>query len=93
MQQVRDMEREKIAYDVVVYLDVSEEEVIKRLTKRGRKDDRPSTIRSRISLYQKETGPAIEHYKKKPGFISVKAEGKEPGDIAKDIIKEIESEL
>ena len=93
MQQVRDMEREKIAYDVVVYLDVSEEEVIKRLTKRGRKDDRPSTIRSRIALYQKETGPAIEHYKKKPGFISVKAEGKEPGDIAKDIIKEIESEL
>ena len=93
MQQVRDMEREKIAYDVVVYLDVSEEEVIKRLTKRGRKDDRPSTIRSRIALYQRETGPAIEHYKKKPGFISVKAEGKEPGDIAKDIIKEIESEL
>ena len=93
MQQVRDMEREKIAYDVVVYLDVSEEEVIKRLTKRGRKDDKPSTIRSRIALYQRETGPAIEHYKKKPGFISVKAEGKEPGDIAKDIIKEIESEL
>ena len=50
MQQVRDIEREKIAYDVVVYLDVSEEEVIKRLTKRGRKDDWPSTIRRRIAL-------------------------------------------
>ena len=93
MQQVRDMEREGIAYDVVVYLEVSEEEVIKRLTKRGRKDDKPDIIRSRIALYEKETGPAIEHYRKKTGFISIKAQGKEPGDIAKDIIREIESEL
>ena len=39
MQQVRDMEKNSINYDVVVYLDVSKEEVIRRLTKRGRKDD------------------------------------------------------
>ena len=34
MQQVRDMEKNSINYDVVVYLDVSKEEVIRRLTKR-----------------------------------------------------------
>tara|TARA_Y100000389_G_scaffold204462_1_gene257153 strand:+ start:5675 stop:6274 length:600 start_codon:yes stop_codon:yes gene_type:complete len=93
MQQVRDMEKNGIAYDVVVFLDVSNEEVINRLTKRGRKDDKPDIINDRIKLYKKETGPAIEHYKKRPGFISIKAEGKEPGDIAKDIIKEIENAI
>ena len=93
MQPVRDMEKNGIAYDVVVFLDVSNEEVIRRLTKRGRKDDKPDIINDRIQLYKKETGPAIEHYKKRPGFISIKAEGKEPGDIAKDIIKEIENAI
>ena len=93
MQQVRDMEQNGIAYDVVVFLDVSNEEVIRRLTKRGRKDDKPDIINDRIQLYKKETGPAIEHFRKRPGFISVKAEGKEPGDIAKDIIKEIENAI
>ena len=93
MQQVRDMEKNSINYDVVVYLDVSKEEVIRRLTKRGRKDDKPDIITDRINLYNKETGPAIEHYRKKPGFISIKAEGKEAGDIAKDIIKEIQNAI
>ena len=93
MQQVRDMEKNGIAYDVVVFLDVSNEEVIRRLTKSGRKDDKPDIITDRIQLYKKETGPAIEHYKKRPGFISIRAEGKEPGDIAKDIIKEIENAI
>ena len=36
MQQVRDMEKFGIGYDVVVFLDVDKEEVFKRLTKRGR---------------------------------------------------------
>jgi|TARA_B110000305_G_C19341634_1_gene589467 adenylate kinase len=93
MQQVRDMESNGITYDVVIYLDVSSEEVIRRLTKRGRKDDKPDIINDRIGLYKKETGPAIEHFKKRPGFVSVKAEGKEPGDIAKNIIKEIENAI
>ena len=93
MQQVRDIEQFGIGYDVVVFLDVDKEEVIKRLTKRGRADDKPDIISDRIALYKKETGPAIDYFKTKPGFISIKAQGKEPGDIAKDIIKEIQNEL
>ena len=93
MQQVRDMEKFGIGYDVVVFLDVDKEEVIKRLTKRGRADDKPDIISDRIALYKKETGPAIDYFKKKPGFISIKAQGKEPGDIARDIIKEIQNEI
>ena len=57
MQQVKDMQKFGIGYDVVVFLDVDKEEVIRRLTKRGRKDDTPEIISDRIALYKKETGP------------------------------------
>ena len=39
MQQVRDMEQSGIGYDFAVFLDVSREEVLKRLLARGRADD------------------------------------------------------
>ena len=72
MQQVRDMEKFGIGYDVVVFLDVDKEEVIKRLTKRGIFDDKPDIISDRIALYKKETGPAIDYFKTKPGLLVLK---------------------
>ena len=89
MQQVKDLEKEGIKIDKVVYLNVSPEEVIRRLTKRGRVDDKPEIIKNRIALYKKETGPVVEYYRNKPGFIEVKAEGGEPKDIAKKIINRL----
>jgi adenylate kinase len=91
MQQVRDLEKEGIKIDKVVYLNVSPEEVIRRLTARGREDDKPEIIKNRIALYKKETGPVVEYYRKKPGFIEVKAEGGEPEKIAKMIINKIKN--
>jgi len=89
MQQVKDLEKEGIKIDKVVYLNVSPEEVIRRLTKRGRADDKPEIIKNRIALYKKETGPVVEYYRNKPGFIEIKAEGGEPEDIAKKIINRL----
>ena len=89
MQQVKDLEKEGIKIDKIVYLNVSPEEVIRRLTKRGRIDDKPEIIKNRIALYKKETGPVVEYYRNKPGFIEVKAEGGEPKDIAKKIINRL----
>ena len=89
MQQVKDLEKEGIKIDKVVYLNVSPEEVIRRLTARGREDDKPEIIKNRIALYKKETGPVVEYYRKKPGFIEVKAEGGEPEEIAKMIINKL----
>ena len=89
MQQVRDLEKEGIKIDKVVYLNVSTEEVIRRLTARGRADDKPEVIKNRIALYKKETGPVVEYYRNKPGFIEVKAEGGEPEEIAKKIINRL----
>jgi adenylate kinase len=92
MKQVREMERENIGHDVAVFLDVSKEEVMKRLLARGRVDDTEEVINDRIKLYKQETGPVVEYFRNKPGFISIRAEGDTPENISKKIIREIENE-
>ena len=49
--------------EVVFYLDIPEEVLIKRLILRGRKDDTEETIRTRLEIYKKTTKPLIEYYK------------------------------
>jgi adenylate kinase len=91
IEQLNKMREEEIDYNYVVYLNVSDEEVIRRLTARGRKDDKPEIIKNRLKVYEKETGPALDEFRKsKNRFIEIKAEGKEPEEISKDIIKEVE---
>lgn len=51
------------ALDKVVYLEVDEEELFKRLMGRGRADDTPETVRARLQVYRDQTSPLIEHYK------------------------------
>ena len=48
--------------DVVFYLDIPEEVLIKRLLLRGRKDDTEETIRTRVSIYKKTTEPLIQYF-------------------------------
>ncbi len=64
----------------VLALEVGEEELVQRLLNRGktsgRSDDtNEDVIRKRFSVYQKETTPVAEHYKKAGKFESVKGEG------------------
>ncbi len=88
IERIKEMEKRNIGYDHVVYLDVAEEEVIRRLMSRGRADDKPEIIKNRIAVYKKETQPVVDYYKDK--LITIKAEGGEqPEDIAADIIREI----
>ena len=92
MQQVEDMENAEIGYDYAVFLDVSREEVMRRLLARGRADDTEEIIGNRIELYKKETGPVIEYMRKRPGFLEIKAEGGTPEETANEIIRRIENE-
>ena len=92
MQQVEDMEKAEIGYDYAVFLDVSREEVMRRLIARGREDDTKEIINNRIELYKKETGPVVEYMRNRPGFIEVKAEGGTPEETANEIIRRIENE-
>jgi adenylate kinase len=64
----------------VVALEVTEEELVKRLLNRGktsgRSDDtNEEVIRKRYAVYLKETAPVAEHYKKFKKFESVRGEG------------------
>ena len=91
MEQVEDMHKAEIGYDYAVFLDVSREEVLKRLLARGRADDTEEIINNRIELYKKETGPVIEYMRKRPGFITVNSEQGTPEETANEIIKRIEN--
>ena len=92
MQQVEDMEKNEIGYDYAVFLDVSRDEVMRRLLARGRADDTEEIISNRIELYKKETGPVIEYMRNRPGFLEIKAEGGTPEETANEIIRKIENE-
>ena len=92
MQQVEDMEKAEIGYDYAVFLDVSRDEVMRRLLARGRADDTEEIIGNRIELYKKETGPVIEYMRNRPGFLEIKAEGGTPEETANEIIRRIENE-
>ena len=48
--------------EVVFYLDIPEEVLIKRLLLRGRKDDTEETIRTRVDIYKKTTEPLIQFF-------------------------------
>ena len=49
--------------EIVLYLDIPEEVLIKRLLLRGRKDDTEETIRTRVEIYKKTTEPLIQYFK------------------------------
>ena len=49
--------------EIVFYLDIPEEVLIKRLLLRGRKDDTEGTIKTRVDIYKKTTEPLIQYFK------------------------------
>ena len=49
--------------EIVFYLDIPDEVLIKRLLMRGRKDDNEETIKTRLKIYKETTEPLIEYYK------------------------------
>ena len=51
--------------DVVLELKVPDEELFTRLSKRGRADDNPETIKERIAVYNNQTSPLLDYYGKK----------------------------
>lgn len=73
-------ERKKTSIVLVLALEVSEEELVKRLLNRGktsgRSDDtNEEVIRKRFTVYSDETTPVAEHYKKSGKFQEVRGEG------------------
>jgi adenylate kinase len=87
------LELKKTSINVMLALDVTEEELMKRLAKRGetsgRTDDNNGhVIKTRILEYHKKTSSVADHYKKANKVIMVKGEGSVE-DIFKGLTKEI----
>ncbi len=62
-------------FDKVFYLNASEEQVIERLLKRGRKDDTREGIKTRLDLYYQQTRPLLDYYQKLNKLIEVDGSG------------------
>ena len=54
---------EGVDFDVVVFLDVADDEVKRRLLARGRADDTADVIEERLREYDEDTEPLIDHYR------------------------------
>jgi adenylate kinase len=49
--------------DLVLFIDVPEEELVRRALARKREDDRGEVIQHRLSVYKEKTEPLIEYYR------------------------------
>jgi adenylate kinase len=63
--------------EAVLQLSVDEEEVIRRLAGRGRKDDQPEVIRQRLKAFYETNGPLLDHYRRQGVLKSIEAVGTE----------------
>ena len=74
------LELKNTSINVMIALDVSEEELVKRLLKRGETsgrtdDNNEQVIRKRMVEYNKKTAPVAEYYAKGNKVVLVKGEG------------------
>jgi len=74
------MDFKQIAIDKVLALNVSEEELVKRILNRGKTsgradDNDENTIRQRVTEYENKTAPVAEFYKKQSKLVTIVGEG------------------
>jgi adenylate kinase len=91
------MELKNTSIGVMLALEVSEEELVKRLLKRGqtssRSDDtNEAVIRERIAVYHSKTSAVAEYYKTFDKVVFLKGEGTVE-EIFERICKEIDSRI
>ena len=91
------LELKNISINVMLALNVTEEELVKRLVKRGETSGRPDdnneqVIRTRIHEYNKKTSAVADHYKKANKVVLVKGEGS-VDDIFTSLTKELDSRM
>jgi len=74
--------------DKVIYLNVDDEEIVKRLLARGRADDTEEVIRNRLKVYREQTAPLIDYYSEKCLLAEIYGVGE-----VEEITKKIEEAL
>jgi adenylate kinase len=69
------LEQRKEKLDAVIILEVSLDEILRRLLARGRSDDVPELIEQRVRVFHEETDPVIEFYRQKEVLLPVNGIG------------------
>lgn len=74
------LNKKNTCIDVMLALEVSEDELIKRLMKRGETsgrtdDNNEQVIKARITEYHKKTASVADHYQKEKKVVMIKGEG------------------
>jgi adenylate kinase len=73
----------------VIHIDVSEDEVRRRMRARGRVDDaNPDVIESRISWYNQNVIPTINYLRMKPLYEVIDINGEQPMDVIQQEIRQ-----
>jgi len=78
----------KIKPDKVFYLELLDEEGIKRLLKRGRPDDKLEVIKKRLEVYHQETEPVLAYYQEM-GVLEKVDGARSIEEIQTDILKRL----
>ena len=74
----------------IIYIEVDEEEAMKRNLLRGRHDDTPEGIKKRFGEYINNVIPAMNYFKGKPGYTIYTINGEQSAeDVHRDIIKSL----
>jgi adenylate kinase len=79
---------EGLAFDAVIYLDVPEEVLTRRLLGRGRKDDRPEVIERRLREYAQDTEPLIGLYREQGVLIALDGD-RPPDEITAELLEKL----
>jgi adenylate kinase len=76
---------------IVVALVVHADEVVRRLSTRGREDDGEWVIRDRLAIYARETEPVLEYYRRRAAMTVV--DGNRPPDAVAEAIEAVVAKL
>jgi adenylate kinase len=75
----------------IIYIELSKEEAMKRNLLRGRHDDTEEGLARRFKEYENNVVPAMDYFKGKDGYESLKINGEQSvEDVHKDIIKALD---
>jgi adenylate kinase len=85
-------ERRGIGLEAVVYLEVPEPELRRRLLARaqteGRSDDTPEVIANRLALFEQTTFPLVEHYRERGLLVTIAAD-RAPDAVTDDVMSRL----
>lgn len=77
--------KELFPVDRVIYINLSDEEAIKRLLARGREDDKLETIKARLKLFHERTQPILEYYRNQGKLLEIDG-SKSVSEVANQIV-------